>query len=54
MILKSTELEAIKTQMGTTISDSSHFTAFNRSFLHCQVTVILPGSLSLSFRLASF
>ncbi len=32
-----------KTQMGTTISDNSHFTAFNRSILQCQVTVIVSG-----------
>ena len=34
-----------KTQMGTIISDSSHFTAINRSFLQCQVTVIVAGEL---------
>lgn len=29
--------------MGTIISDSSHFTAFNRSILQCQATVIVSG-----------
>lgn len=33
----------IKTQMGTTISDNSHFNAFNRSILQCQATVIVTG-----------
>ncbi len=34
-----------KTQMGTIISDSSHFAAFDRSFLLRQVTVITTGFL---------
>jgi hypothetical protein len=29
--------------MGTTISDNSHFTTFNRSILQSQVTVIATG-----------
>ena len=32
-----------KTQMGTIIADSSHFTALHRNFMQCQVTVILAG-----------
>jgi hypothetical protein len=32
-----------KTQMGTIIADSSHFTALNRNFMQRQVTVILAG-----------
>jgi hypothetical protein len=35
--------------MGTTIADSSHFTAFHRNFLQCQATVILTGFPSLNF-----
>ena len=37
--------EYYKTQMGTIISESSHSTAFYRSILQCQVTVIVPGLL---------
>jgi hypothetical protein len=43
MILNKAFRNVIKTQMGTTISDSSHFTTFNRSILQCQATVIVTG-----------
>ncbi len=33
--------------MGTIISDNPHFTAFNRSILQCQVTVIVAGFIPL-------
>jgi hypothetical protein len=36
-----------KTQMGTIIADSSHFTALHRNFMQRQVTVMLAGFLSL-------
>ena len=36
-----------KTQMGTIIADSSHFTALHRNLMQCQVTVMLAGFLSL-------
>jgi hypothetical protein len=36
-----------KTQMGTIIADSSHFTAFHRNIVQCQATVILTGFPSL-------
>lgn len=43
MILNNAFWNVTKTQMGITISDNSHFNAFNRSILQCQATVIVTG-----------